>query len=295
MWKAYLALFIVNVIYGANNLIAKGVMPDLIGPSGFVVARAFGACTLFWIFGGPIKSTIERKDQLRLVLCALFGVALNQNLYLHGLNLTSPIDTPIIMTSTPVMVVIFSYFILKEKITKNKLWGILLGSAGAIILIILGSTGTASKNSSMEGNLFILANAMSYSIYLVLVKPLMSRYEPLVLIKWIFLYGLILVIPIGVTQFFEVDWTNLPRHGIVEIGYVIFATTFLTYLLNIFALKKVSPSVSGSFIYFQPVVAMAFAFIHTLFSVQNYQGDITIEKAGCTILVFAGVYLISKR
>ena len=295
MWRAYLSLFIVNLIYGANYLVAKDVMPNYVGPAGLVVARVVGAGALFWIIGGSLKNRIATKDLFRLALCALFGIALNQNFYLHGLNLTSPIDAPIIMTSIPVFVVIFSYFLLKEQITKNRLWGILLGSVGAIVLIILGANGDGGRNSSLEGNLLILANAMSYSVYLVIVKPLMAKYNPLLLIKWLFLFGAALVIPIGGYQFTEVDWINLPMDGIIGITFIIFGTTFLAYLLNLFALKKVSAAVSGSFIYFQPVVAMVYAVVHAAFSDKNYQDDITVAKLGCTLLVFAGVYLISKR
>ena len=294
MWKAYIALFIVNLIYGANYLIAKDVMPLYIGPSGLVLARVLGAGALFWIVNGASKEKIERKDFIQIILCALFGVVINQMCSLNGLNLTSPIDASIIMTSLPVFVVVFSYFVDKDKITTNKLLGILLGSVGAIVLIIMSAT-APSKTSHWVGNLLVFINALSYSFYLVIVKPLMKKYNPLTVIKWVFLFALLMVFPVSSPQFLSVDWNSLPTSAILGIVYVVFATTFLAYLLNLYSLRVVSSSVAGSFIYFQPVVAMCYVLLQSYFSVGIYTQDITPVKLGCVVLVFAGVYLISKR
>ena len=122
--KAHLALLGANVIYGANYLIAKGIMPNKIGPSAFVFIRLFFGVILFWIIKSFIKERVAKKDLLRLGLCGLLGAAANQLLFFNGLNLTSPIDASIIITSIPVMVLIFSALILKEQITAGKLLGI---------------------------------------------------------------------------------------------------------------------------------------------------------------------------
>ena len=145
-YKAHLALFGANIIYGINYIVAKGIMPHKIGPTAFIFLRIFGASLLFWLIKSFVKEKIERKDYFRIVVCGILGIAINQLLYFHGLNLTSPIDASIIMTAVPVMVLIFSYFMLKEKITLNKLIGIFIGGVGAILLIWYGnkSAGTSS-------------------------------------------------------------------------------------------------------------------------------------------------------
>jgi drug/metabolite transporter (DMT)-like permease len=175
LYKAHLALLGANIIYGANYIIAKGIMPNKIGPSSFVFLRILGAGILFWILKSFIKEKVEKKDFLRLLFCGLLGVAANQLLFFHGLNLTSPIDASIIITAIPVLVVIFSFFILKEKITSNKLLGVSIGAMGAILLIWYGNR--SGGTSSLLGNLFIFINACSYALYLVLVKPLMKKYN----------------------------------------------------------------------------------------------------------------------
>ena len=158
--KAHLALLGANLIYGANYIIAKGVMPDKIGPSAFIFLRVVGAGILFWILKSFLKEKIAKKDFPRLILCGLLGVAANQLLFFHGLNLTSPIDASIIITAIPIVVLIFSAIILKEKITKNKLLGLAIGGIGAVVLVLYGNKATGT--STLLGNLFIFLNALLY-------------------------------------------------------------------------------------------------------------------------------------
>lgn len=103
---AHAALLTVALIYGANYLIAKGLMPALIGPSGFIVLRATGAAALFWVVYAFRFERIRRDDLLRLALCGLFGVASNQLMFFNGLSLTSPVNASIIMTSNPILVLV---------------------------------------------------------------------------------------------------------------------------------------------------------------------------------------------
>jgi len=169
IFRAHLALLGANVIYGANYLVAKGVMPHKIGPSAFILIRVVVAVLLFWSVKIYIKEKVDRTDLLRLAFCGLLGVAANQLFFFHGLNLTSPIDASIIITSVPVMVMIFSFFILKEKITSKKLLGLIIGGVGAVFLVWHGKT--AEGTSSFLGNLFVFLNTCSYALYLIFVKP----------------------------------------------------------------------------------------------------------------------------
>ncbi|PHR70704.1 MAG: EamA family transporter [Lutibacter sp.] len=292
--KAHLALLGANLIYGANYIIAKGIMPNKIGPSSFVFLRILGAGILFWIIKSFIKEKIDKKDFVRLIFCGLLGVAANQLLFFHGLNLTSPIDASIIITSIPVMVVIFSFFILKEKITSNKLLGISIGSIGAILLIWYGNK--SGGTSSLLGNLFIFINACSYALYLVIVKPLMKKYNPLTVISWVFLFGFIFMFPIGIQDFLTTDFAAFTTNTYLTIAYVVIGTTFLAYLFNIYALSKVSPSVAGSYVYLQPAVSFIMVTIYAYFLNQSeYAQDINPIKLISCGLVIIGVYLISKK
>ena len=269
-------------------------MPHKIGPTAFIFLRIFGASLLFWLIKSFVKEKIERKDYFRIVVCGILGIAINQLLYFHGLNLTSPIDASIIMTAVPVMVLIFSYFMLKEKITLNKLIGIFIGGIGAILLIWHGNK--SAGTSSISGNLLILSNAIFYAFYLVYVKPLMKKYKPITVISWVFLIGLLFMIPFGITDVMATDFSSFTLNTYLVITYVVVGTTFLTYLFNIYALSKVPPSVNGSYIYLQPVVSFVMVSIYAfVLGKDEYAQDINLIKVISCILVVLGVFLISKK
>lgn len=293
-YKAHLALLSANVIYGMNHIIAKGVMPEKVGPTAFIFIRILGASLLFWMIKLFVKEKIDKKDIPRLITCGVLGIAINQLLYFHGLSLTSPIDASIIYTSTPVLVVIYSYFLLKEKITSTKLMGIILGGSGAILLILYGSKNQGT--GSTLGNILIFSNALFYSFYLVFVKPLMLKYQPITVISWVFLIGFIFMIPVGFNSFISTDFSAFTLNTYLIITFVVIATTFLTYLFNIYALTKVPPSVNGSYIYLQPVISFTMVSLYAyLFNDTEYTQDINLVKIISCVLVIMGVYLISKK
>lgn len=294
IFSAHLALLGVNIFYGANHLLAKGVMPNYMGPNAFIFFRVVVTTGLFWLLHALfIREKVARKDLLRLATCGFFGVAMNQLFFFNGLELTSAINAGIIMTSTPILVVILAFFILKEPITRLKIIGVLLGAVGAIALTLAGRM--PGFDSSL-GDLFIFINALSFGIYLVIVKPLMNKYNPLTVISYNFLFGLIFVLsyPSVLDEVLTTNYVNFPIEIWLKIGFVIIGATFLTYLLNIYALKHVSPSVSGSYIYTQPVLVMLFTLLFGYIGwSKDYSGAITLEKIAYMLMIFTGVYLIS--
>lgn len=289
---AHLALLAVNLIYGSSHFIAKEVMPVYLQPNTFILFRITGAAILFWSLRLFIREKVDKKDLGRIALVGFFGVALNQLLFFQGLSITSPIDSAIIMVTSPVIVTLLSLIILKTKLTGNKISGISLGLIGAIMLIYL--SGSANTGSSVKGNLFIMANATSYSLYLVLVKPLLAKYKPLTVITHMFTFAFFVVLPFGISDFQDFSF-DFPTHILLSIGFIILFTTFCTYLFNIFAVKKLSPTIASSYIYLQPVFAMLIGFGISMFnSSSNYASAITWQKLVCTLLIFVGVYLTSR-
>lgn len=286
--KVHLALLAVGLIYGANYSIAKAPMPELISPFGFILIRVAAATLIFWIIDAfsekePIKYP---KDYMSLLKCAVFGVAANQLLFFNGLSMTSTISASIIMTTNPIIVLIASYLILHEPATKMKIAGVFMGSMGAILLILRNDV--SWTEGSFLGDVLIFMNATSYGIYLILVKPLMRRYKPMTIIKWIFLMGLIMIIPIGIKDVFVVNWATMPLSGWTSIIYVIIFTTVLAYLLNMWALKFVSPTVVSYYVYLQPLFATLVAVIF----LNEIPGTNLILFA---VMIFAGVFLVSKK
>lgn len=293
--RAHLALFLVNALYGASHIVAKGVMPDYLTPSVFILLRASGATALFWLIKVFfVREKVVRKDFYKMAICGLFGVTINQLFFFQGLNLTSSINSGIIMTVNPILVVILSYFVLKEAFTWRRSLGILIGASGAVLLTLTAGTG---KGDSLLGDVFIFINAASYAVYLVLVKPLMKKYAPLTVITWVFTFGLsfVLFYPPTLMELTTTDFQAIPANMIGVIIFVIVGVTFMTYILTVYGLKYVSASVSSAYIYLQPVLVMVFAWIFSSIGLAaDYTNTITWTKIAYMLMIFMGVYLTTS-
>ena len=261
-------------------------MPAYIQPFGFIFYRVLGALMLFALVASFYKEKIAKKDMLLLAVCGFFGVGLNQLTFFYGLNLTNPINAGIIMVSNPIMVLLASAFILKTRITYLKIVGLILGISGALI-ILLFKKGFSFGSDTIVGDSFILLNSASYAVYLVLVKPLMSKYKPITVITWVFGFGFLFVMPFGFSEISEIDWSSFTPDIWWKFGFVIIATTFLTYLFNIYGLQRLNPSVVSTYIYLQPLIA-------ALFAISLGKDSFTWIKFVAAVLIFSGVYLVSK-
>ncbi len=289
-----MALLAVALIYGANFIIAKSVMPDPIAPTSFIALRVMGAAALFWLVALRRIVIPQRADWWRFLLCAITGVATNQLLFFNGLALTSPVNASIIMTSNPILVMVMSAVFLKQSITLTKAVGVALGAVGASMLL-WSSNGDVNGNSSLLGDVFILLNSISYAIYLVMVKPLMQKYHPLDIVAWTFLIAIALVFPFGGMGLKSVAWSALSHWQWFCVAFVIVCTTFLTYLFNILAIHRLSPTIASSYIYLQPVFAGIFALLLATVVERDYTRDISWFKIGCALMIVVGVWLVSRR
>lgn len=296
---AHLALFAVNFIYGINYVLAKGLMPTVIGASGFILLRVVCAGLLFWLLRALRPERIALADLGRILLCALFGVALNQLMFFHGLMRTTPLNASIIMVATPILVLVLSAVLLSERVTWSKALGVTFGASGALALIFL-KPGGASSGATVVGDLFILINATSYGIYLVLAKPLMRKYSAVTLMAWSFLFGFIMVLPFGFSEFMAVAWGSLSTPVIVSMLFVVVLVTFVAYLMNTWALGKVSASVVGTYIYMQPVLAVASTWLFMRIGQERlgipgvHDPTIGIPQVLCALAIFTGVYLVGR-
>lgn len=286
---ALLAATAASILYGINHTIAKGLMPNVIGAYGFILLRVIGAAMLFWGFSFFFPNEkVARKDWLRIIACAFFGMVLNMTMFFKGLSLSTPINSSVVITIAPVLLLILSALFLKERITWLKAIGISLGLAGALSLILFGLKTQPNAPNIPLGNSLFLINAASYSVYLIVVKPLVAKYNSITLMKFFFLFAVLMNLPIGWNELVAVDWSGLNFESIWKISYVVIGTTFLTYLFNIYALKQLSPSVIGVFMYLQPLVAAIFALVVGA-------DTITPLRIVAAMLIFAGVYLTTRK
>ena len=286
---ALIAVFLVQVIYGFTFTFANDVIDGgFIRPFGFIFLRVLGAAILFWILSlFTPKQKIDSKDYITFFLASIFGIALNMLTFFKGLEFTTPIHASVIMTVVPIVVLVLSAFFLKERITGLKIIGIILGFSGAIVLSVYGKAALSGDNILL-GNFLVFINAVSYSIYLIIIKKITSKYHPFTFIKWLFLFGLILVSPFGYNEFSQVDWYSFTPYILFSVIFVVVGATFITYLLNPLALRHLKASTVSTFLYIQPVIASVFALL---------MGSDTMNtvKFVAAILIFSGVYLVTKR
>lgn len=287
---AHLALLFTNLFFAINLSAVKHLTnAQLAGPFGINVVRVGVSTILFWclFFLKPANISIAREDRLRLILCAVTGIAVNQLLFLKGLSLTYSIHASLLMLTTPILIVFIAAWLLKEKAGPWKIAGLLLGIAGALVLI-LAKDNSGNGNNVLFGDILIIINAISYTIYFILVKPLMLKYNPVVLIRWIFTIGLILVLPFGWAEFKAIRWEHFQPVDMLSISLVTLTGTFLAYLFNIYGIKVLGSSVAGFYIYTQPVFA---ALIAMLF----LREELTLYKLIAALMIFTGVYLANRQ
>ncbi|MFM2018468.1 MAG: hypothetical protein RL007_2124 [Bacteroidota bacterium] len=284
---AHLSLICSMIIYAAGFSIIKEVTPEHVSPAGFVALRVIGATPLLWLAGLFIKEKVAKKDLRRLALLSLFGVSINQSLFVRGMALTSPISGAIIMITSPLLVLIIGNLILKEKITWQRITGILIGLGGAALLILSGTISSEKQDNAL-GDIFIFINAVSWGTFLVLVKPLMQKYHTITVLKWVFLFGMIILIPLGWTGMMDVAWPELTGRTWFGIIFVVVAVTYIAYLMNIYGLKILSPTVVSAYIYLQPLLAAGIA-------VSLGKDEITWQKSISAILILGGVMLASQN
>jgi drug/metabolite transporter (DMT)-like permease len=286
---AILLVSIATLIYGVTFTIAKDVMPVYVKPYAFILIRVSGATAVFWIVGLFVKSQkIDKEDYKKIIVASFFGIALNMLSFFKGLSLTTPISASVMMVTSPIMVLIFSSVLLKEKIIKRKIIGVIIGLVGAVILIVYGNSVDDNASNRAIGNFLVFVNAASYGLYLVLVKSLISKYNPITFIKWFYLFGLLFVIPFGFGEFNEISWTIMPISIYLKVSFVVIFTTCITYLFNLYGLSKLKPTTVSVFIYLQPVIA-------TIFALSVGSDSLNLIKILATIIIFFGVYLVTKQ
>lgn len=286
---AIIAAFFATLIYGLNHTIAKEVMPTYVQPFGFIFLRVSGAAVLFWMIApfAP-KQKIDRSDWWRIIVCAIMGMVINMLAFFKGLQLSTPINSAVLVTITPIIVVVLSALFIKEKITLTKGLGVLLGLIGAVTLILFGAEIRSDAPNIPLGNFLFVVNATFYGSYLILVKKLIEKYHPLVLLKWLFTVAVFVNFPLTFSEVLVIEWAALPLNIIGAIIFVVLGTTFGTYLLNAFALTQLKASTIGAFVYMQPLVGVLFA----LFAGKD---QLTGIKLLAMTLVLLGVYLASKK
>ncbi len=287
--KAHIAVLIANLIFGAGYAVIKTITPAYLAPYSLNVVRVVVSLILFWslLMFKPSRASIDKKDIPLFILCGLTGVAINQIMFVKGLSLTSAIHSSLLSLATPIFITIIALWLIKEKFSINKFFGLALGIGGASLLVLVKDV-QSSNSSSLLGHMFVLINAVSYAFYMVIVRPLMEKYNALHVLRWVFTFGALFILPIALPDFIATDWSVFGIAQWTALAFVVLFVTFLSYLFTVYGLQELGPSVTGAYIYTQPVFATIIAMV---FAGEHF----TIIKALAAVLIFAGVYLVNRK
>ena len=275
--KGHILILITNILFAVNMPISKYLLPAHVPPEGLTIMRMAFACVMFWIVSlFTVKEKVPLKDLGMLFVCALCGVGINQGLFIVGLNRSSPVDASIIATAVPIFVLLLAAVILK-------------GVSGGLLLVF-SSTHAIDSISSLDGDMMMIVSGLMYAIYLVLSKPLSLRYSSVTMMKWMFLFTTLTLVPFTFRHVLDAPAFHREVWDFTELGaifYVLFGATFLPYLLIPMSLKRIRPTTVSMYNYVQPIVA-------SFIAVMIGQDTLSWQKVLSAVLVFTGVYLVTQ-
>lgn len=274
--------------WGLMAPIGKDAMLNGIDGIDLVSFRVLGGALLFWLTSlFTKKEHVPVKDILLLGCAGLFALVFNQCSYTIGLNLTSPSNSSIMTTSMPIFAMVLSFFILKEPITWQKAGGVLLGCAGAVIIITTSATAGNAKVGNTWGDLLCMSAQLSFALYLSLFKPLVQKYSLFTVNKWMFTWATLLIWPFTFGHVSGIDFASVPMSTWWETGFVVFFGTYISYICMMVGQQTLRPTVVSVYNYMQPLVSVSV-------SVAVGLAVFKTSQALAAILVFSGVWFVVK-
>lgn len=283
----HLTLVAAQLMFGSWPIVGKIALRAL--PStGLVALRVSGAALIFIILRrtlGQMRIPAKR-DLAWIALYSLLGVTFNQLLFVKGLSLTTAINATLLGTTIPVFTLLVSILFGYERLSLRKAAGILLACLGALYLI--DPLRADFSRQTVLGNLLIVFNALSYGAYIALSKDILKRYGVLDFITWVFIFGALATIPLGVVSLSSVPLQSVGFGVWLTVIYITLVPTVGAYYANAWALARVSPGTVAVYIYLQPLIAFALA---PLILGESWNSRTWIAS----ILIFAGVAIVIMR
>lgn len=286
------SMFLANISWGLMSPLSKGVLIlGTISSFSLISFRVGGAAIAFWVASLFIKrEKVGLRDLLLLFVASLFAIVFNQGVFIIGLSMTAPINASMVTTTLPIITMIISAMYLKEPITWKKFLGIVIGGAGAILLIVNSQqtvNGSGAANSSIWGILLCFFAQFSYAIYFVLFKKFVARYSPITIMKWMFLFASICYLPFAYKDLISIDYSAISISIYRDIAFIVLGSTFFSYLMIPIGQKYLRPTVASMYNNIQPIVA-------TIAAVMWHLDSFGIIKGVAITLVFSGVYVVNK-
>ena len=286
-WRGHACMLMAGIIWGLMAPIGKAAMANGITGLDMVLFRTAGAAVCFWITSLFVqREKVERRDMIMFFFAAMLSIVCNQCCFIVGLSKTSPINASIVTTTMPIFTLILSAIFMKEPITGKKILGVGLGVVGALILII-GSSSATTSDGNLTGDILCLLAQLSFASYLAIFRKLISKYTVITCMKWMFLYATIVALPISYGNISQLDWASIGIATWAECFYVVFAATFISYILMMKGQKSLRPTVVSMYNYVQPTVSC-------MVSAAVGLGIFGWSQAIAIVAVFSGVWLVTQ-
>lgn len=288
--KARIGVLLANFFFGTSVIAVKHITPSLLPPFALTAVRIVVTMLLFWSMYAirPVKMGITKKDFIRLFFCALLGITMNQTFTMLGFSLTSPIHASLLLLTTPITITLLAAWFLKESLNRFKITGLLFGISGGALLVFSKDLSSTAGDQQSLGDLLVVMSAVSYSIYVITIKPLMSKYNAIHILQWVFLFGTFFSLPIGWNALSTVQWSAFDGWSWFALAYCIFGATFLAYQFMNYGIKKLGASITGSYIYTQP-------FFATVASMIILHETLSLPKIAAAVLIMTGVFLTNYK
>lgn len=287
--RGHLSIAAAYLIFGLNLVFSKDIAnSQTVSPYVLFSLRAIGASALFWLlsFFMP-REKVEKADIWKIAAASLLGLFVPQMTFLMAITMTSAIDTAIIGTLGPIFTMFFAFLFLGEPITGKKAGGVALSFAGVLLLIFNSIHGGGASVTSPWGVVLLLVNSLSFSLYLGIFRPLISKYSVVTFMKWSFLFSLLLSLPVSAGGLLTTDFAAIPPNVRWEIGYLVFFATFVAYFLIPYGQKFIRPTLVSMYSYLQPIIA-------AIISIWTGLDSLSWQKVLASLLVVGGVVLVSK-
>ena len=277
--KVILALVLVQVFFATLPIAVKVALRDLSSPA-LALLRVAGAAALFWVLQRVMVHERIRgwRDYGLLAVYSLFGVIMNQLLYITALSLTTATAAQTLVTAGPAMTLLIAILAGKETATRAKWLGIALAGCGALVLV-----GVGLHEGSALGNLLALLNVACYSIYLVISRGLLRRYNALTVITWVFTFGVVGILPWGIIPAIR-QVGGMSTTSWLAMAWIIALPSVAAYYLNTWALSRAESSLVSTFVYMQPPITAGLA-------AWLLGEHISARMLPAVVLIFAGVWV----
>lgn len=284
--RAHLAMLLAMILFGLMSPLSKDAMNSgLTGPQ-LATLRIVGGTVLFWMASllSPWHH-VGRADLLRLALASIFGVVLSQGGLVMGISRTSPINASMEITAQPIYVLVLSTLLLHQRVTVARAGGVLLGFAGAAILVLTDAPEATSGSSSYVGDLMVLGSQVAFALYLTLFLPVIGRTDPLTFNRWMFTFGSLILLPLTAGDMASLQWSQMSTRTWAEVAYIIVCCTFVCFLLVVYAQRRLPSTVVSSYNYIQPIVTVVSSLSMGLALLQW-------RHLAAAVLIFSGVWLV---